>query len=239
MTMLDPRALEFLKNNQRQLDMDGCEVGVSRQALDELIAAYEALSTIAPAEVGGLLAELRDEDFRHEMQHLRSSSEIDRLFQAAASLIQSQAARELALEDGLRNALAAGLPDVVADHARMLLNKEAAPHTEPNRKNSRRDDWHLEYYIAGAQDGLSKIPVGALSRIATAITAKDAEMEGWKRTATEYASELHSLRSQLAEARKALEPFALVTILPTGEVVGMDRRWFDAARRALGGKKDG
>lgn len=52
--MLDPRALEFLKNNQRQLDMDGCEVGVSRQALDELIAAYEALSTVTPAEVGGL-----------------------------------------------------------------------------------------------------------------------------------------------------------------------------------------
>ncbi|MFA7602533.1 MAG: hypothetical protein WCY29_05940 [Novosphingobium sp.] len=40
------------------------------------------------------------------------------------------------------------------------------------------------------------------------LAAKDAEMEGWKRTATEYASELHSLRSRLAEARKALEPFA-------------------------------
>lgn len=33
--------LEHLKTNQRQLDMDGCEVGVSRQALDELLARVE------------------------------------------------------------------------------------------------------------------------------------------------------------------------------------------------------
>jgi len=33
---------EWLKNNQRQLDADGVEVGVSRQALDELIALSEA-----------------------------------------------------------------------------------------------------------------------------------------------------------------------------------------------------
>lgn len=51
--MLNPATLEALKNNQRQLDMDGCEVGVSRQALDELIAAYESLATVTPAEVGG------------------------------------------------------------------------------------------------------------------------------------------------------------------------------------------
>lgn len=36
-------ATENLKANQRQLDMDGCEVGVSRQALDEAIAEIEAL----------------------------------------------------------------------------------------------------------------------------------------------------------------------------------------------------
>lgn len=42
---LDPRALEALKNNQRQLDADGCEVAVSRQALDEVIAAFEASTT--------------------------------------------------------------------------------------------------------------------------------------------------------------------------------------------------
>lgn len=36
---VNPLAIEALTNNQRQLDMDGCEVGVSRQALDELLAA--------------------------------------------------------------------------------------------------------------------------------------------------------------------------------------------------------
>jgi len=48
---LDPMALDALKNRQRQLDADGCEVGVSRQALDELIAAYEggATSQVSPA----------------------------------------------------------------------------------------------------------------------------------------------------------------------------------------------
>jgi hypothetical protein len=34
---------ENLKANQRQLDMDGCEVGVSRQALDETLAEYDAM----------------------------------------------------------------------------------------------------------------------------------------------------------------------------------------------------
>lgn len=36
-------AVENLKSNQRQLDMDGCEVGVSRQALDEAISEYSEL----------------------------------------------------------------------------------------------------------------------------------------------------------------------------------------------------
>jgi hypothetical protein len=39
---LNPLAMQALKTHQRQLDADGVEVGVSRQALDELIAAYEA-----------------------------------------------------------------------------------------------------------------------------------------------------------------------------------------------------
>lgn len=50
MSALDPKALEALKNNQRQLDMDGVEVGVSRQAPDELIAAYEATPPKGQAE---------------------------------------------------------------------------------------------------------------------------------------------------------------------------------------------
>lgn len=34
---------ENLKSNQRQLDMDGCEVGVSRQAVDETLEQYDAM----------------------------------------------------------------------------------------------------------------------------------------------------------------------------------------------------
>ncbi len=89
--MLAPLALENLKSNQRQLDMDGCEVGVSRQALEELIAAYEALSTATPPDVAGLVAELEDENYRHELQHLRSWQEIDRLFQQAATALRLSA----------------------------------------------------------------------------------------------------------------------------------------------------
>lgn len=70
------------------------EKGLPCRCEDEARHALTAM----PAEVCGLVAELRDEDFRHEMQHLRSSSEIDRLFQAAASLIQSQASRIAELE---------------------------------------------------------------------------------------------------------------------------------------------
>lgn len=36
--MSEHRAVANLRANQRQLDMDGCEVGVSRQALDETLA---------------------------------------------------------------------------------------------------------------------------------------------------------------------------------------------------------
>lgn len=36
-------AIKNLRENQQQLDMDGVMVGVSRQALDELIMDYESL----------------------------------------------------------------------------------------------------------------------------------------------------------------------------------------------------
>lgn len=39
-------AIENLKTNQRQLDADGCEVGVSRQALDETLAEVSRLQLI-------------------------------------------------------------------------------------------------------------------------------------------------------------------------------------------------
>ncbi len=34
-------AIENLRENQRQLDADGCEVGVSRQAVDETLTALD------------------------------------------------------------------------------------------------------------------------------------------------------------------------------------------------------
>lgn len=54
---LSAGALNALRNNQRQLDFDGCEVGVSRQALDEAVAFIDdALDTISAlqAQVGEL-----------------------------------------------------------------------------------------------------------------------------------------------------------------------------------------
>lgn len=48
--MTDPNpAYESLRHNQRQLDFDGCEVGVSRQALEEILAAFDVLSGTPPA----------------------------------------------------------------------------------------------------------------------------------------------------------------------------------------------
>jgi len=40
-------ALTYLETNQRQLDMDGVEVGVSREALDKLITAYRSLASLS------------------------------------------------------------------------------------------------------------------------------------------------------------------------------------------------
>ena len=47
---VNPLAIDALRNNQRQLDIDGCEVGVSRQALDELLDAYTVTPTSAPID---------------------------------------------------------------------------------------------------------------------------------------------------------------------------------------------
>lgn len=47
-------AIENLKSNQRQLDMDGCEVGVSRQALEEALDIT--------SELYGALVMVRDAD---------------------------------------------------------------------------------------------------------------------------------------------------------------------------------
>lgn len=42
--MSEHRAIANLRTNQRQLDMDGCEVAVSRQALDETLALTSRLT---------------------------------------------------------------------------------------------------------------------------------------------------------------------------------------------------
>lgn len=49
-------AIENLTTCQRQLDMDGCEVGVSRQALDETLAVA--------ADISSLIAAVRERDER-------------------------------------------------------------------------------------------------------------------------------------------------------------------------------
>lgn len=49
------KASENLKSNQRQLDMDGCEVGVSRQAVEETLAEYTALLAALSAACGFLM----------------------------------------------------------------------------------------------------------------------------------------------------------------------------------------
>ena len=101
MMFCDPDEGRDNSGPSRRIQCAGCNIEAPfYPSKADAIAAWNrrTLSTITPAEVGGLVAELRDEDFRHEMQHLRSSSEIDRLFQAAASLIQSQAARIAELE---------------------------------------------------------------------------------------------------------------------------------------------
>lgn len=64
---------------------------ISDDLMSAVISAY--LSALPAGEVGELVADLRDEDFRHEMQHLRSSSEIDRLFMRAATTLLSLSAR--------------------------------------------------------------------------------------------------------------------------------------------------
>lgn len=71
-------------------------IDVKRKYAEAAITAY--LSALLPEDAADLVAKMTSEYFRHEMQHLRSSSEIDRLFQQAASLIQSQAARIAELE---------------------------------------------------------------------------------------------------------------------------------------------
>ena len=58
-------ALNALRNAQQQLDGDGVIVGVSRQALDELLAAYDTLRT-PPAPNTELLERVAQALHEHE-----------------------------------------------------------------------------------------------------------------------------------------------------------------------------
>ena len=54
------------------------------------------------------------------------------------------------------------------------------------------------------------------------------------------ADRLTQLSEDNERMRKALRPFAEVTILPTGAVVGLERYWFDCASAAIAqGQKEG
>lgn len=46
MIRLDPLAIKALRENQRQLDQDGDEVGVSRQALEETLAYFSGVNEV-------------------------------------------------------------------------------------------------------------------------------------------------------------------------------------------------
>lgn len=51
-------SLEWLKFNQRQLDADGVEVAVSRQALDEVLIALETAIDVVPEMLAALITAL-------------------------------------------------------------------------------------------------------------------------------------------------------------------------------------
>ena len=50
--------------------------------------------------------------------------------------------------------------------------------------------------------------------------------------------ECMALRATVAQMRAALEPFSRATVLPSGDVVGMERHWFERARAALAAAKE-
>ena len=119
-----------------------------------------ALSTITPAEVGGLVAELRNPDFRGSMQHLRSAGEIDRLFQQAAAILEAQAAELTAMEKSqMRQAAACGV--ATARYERAEAGERAA-HDAANTAIRQRDE-------ARAQLAEARKALGALDRMSRGV----------------------------------------------------------------------
>lgn len=64
-------AIENLRTCQRQLDADGCEVGVSRQAVDETLTALDYAMAMLRVIAGG-----------------KSNADADTLAQAALDLVE-------------------------------------------------------------------------------------------------------------------------------------------------------
>jgi hypothetical protein len=66
-------AIDALANNQRQLDMDGCEVGVSRQAVDEVLAGLRAALAALDAETPATPADVGEEPVAYYWTEGRTS----------------------------------------------------------------------------------------------------------------------------------------------------------------------
>lgn len=84
--MSEHPAITALRENQRQLDVDGCEVGVSRQAADEVLALLDAFQTAARA---GMHA-LRSYQYGNASPHLAESvaDELDRCIKVGEGVVQ-------------------------------------------------------------------------------------------------------------------------------------------------------
>ena len=95
------------------------------------------------------------------------------------------------------------------------------------------------------------LPSQQIETLLTALAAKDAELAVLRAELNDCASEIHELRAQLAEARKALEPFAdaaddleddhkdTSSIWECPAAVNIDAGHLRAARRALTGGENG
>jgi hypothetical protein len=126
MTTLDPGAAA--KAHKVAEDLYDTDVAM-KETVEAAITAY--LSALPAGEVRELVSDLRDEDFRHEMQHLRSSSEIDRLFMQAATTITSLSARIEAVE--AENGSAAA--DVIAERRRQVEVEDWTPDHDDGHKS--------------------------------------------------------------------------------------------------------
>lgn len=95
-------SLEWLKFNQRQLDADGVEVAVSRQALDEVLIALETAIDVAPDVVAALKAALSAmDDARGNINPERGfADELEQDISDAADAVRAAIAKAEGRGDG-------------------------------------------------------------------------------------------------------------------------------------------